>query len=146
MTTIVLGPRPPLVEAWLEERRVKGLDGFDEVWEGEYVAAPIVHSSHGLLDQQVAVLLGPLARAAGLIGSGPLNLGKRDRSRQKLAFYAAHDVDEVLLVEPSTHTVELYGCEGHGMVRRDCSTVFDLDPEELAARLNWPVIEEGDEG
>lgn len=59
MTTIVLGPRPPVVEAWLEERRAKGLDGLDEVWEGEYVVAPMAHPRHGLVDQQVAVILGP---------------------------------------------------------------------------------------
>ena len=179
MTTIVLGPRPPVVEAWLEERRAKGLDGFDEVWEGQYVVSPMARSSHGMLDQQVAVLLDPLARASGLVGSGPVNIGEpddyrvpdrvwlrsaqvaiyvptaalvveivspHDRSRQKLGFYAARGVDEVLLVDPGPRSVELYGREGDRMVPRDRSALSELDPRDLAARIDWPEIAEDGEG
>ena len=175
MTTIVLGPRPPVVEAWLEERRAKGLDGFDEVWEGAYVVEPMAHPRHGLVDQQVAVILDPPARAAGLVVSSPLNLGEPDdyrvpdrvllrsiptttyvptaamvvevvspddRSRQKLDFYAAHDVDEVLLVEPRRRSVELFGRRGEHMVPRDRSGLLDLDPADLAARIEWPEVDD----
>lgn len=175
VTTIVLGPRPPVVEAWLAERREKGLDGFDEVWEGEYVVAPMAHPRHGLVDQQVAVILAPLARAAGLIVSSPLNLGEPDdyrvpdrvllrttptttyvptaalvveivspddRSRRKLEFYAAHGVDEVLLVDPGRRSVELFGREEQRMTPRSRSLLLELDAQDLAARIDWPKVEE----
>lgn len=81
MTTVVLGPRPPEIEAWLERRRELGQDLFDEMWAGEYVVVPGPAPGHGLLDQQLAELLGPPARRAGLIGSGPLNIGVADDYR-----------------------------------------------------------------
>jgi Uma2 family endonuclease len=175
MTTIVLGPRPPVVEAWLEERRAKGLDGFDEVWEGEYVVVPMAHPRHGLVDQQVAVILDPLARAAGLIVSSPLNLGHPDnyrvpdrvllrttptttyvataalvvevvspddRSRRKLDFYAAREVDEVVLVDPCRRSVELFGREQGRMVPRSRSRLIDLAAADLAARIDWPEVDD----
>jgi Putative restriction endonuclease len=79
--TVVLGPRPPELDALIARRRSLGLDTHDEVWKGEYHVAPTAHSSHGWLDQQLAELLGPLARAAGLGGTGPFNLGEPDDFR-----------------------------------------------------------------
>ena len=63
------------MRSWLDRRRALGLDRFDEVWEGEYHVAPEAHGRHGDVAHQLAVLLRPRARAAGLWGSGPLNLG-----------------------------------------------------------------------
>lgn len=79
--TVVLGPVPDELAALIERRRRTGADLYDEVWEGDYHMAPAPHAAHGLLDQQLAVLLAPLARAAGLIGSGPFNLGGPDDYR-----------------------------------------------------------------
>jgi hypothetical protein len=73
--TIVLGPQPAELEALLARRRSLGLDTHDEVWEGDYHMAPAAHASHGWLDDQLAVLLHPLARDAGLGGTGAFNLG-----------------------------------------------------------------------
>ncbi len=56
MTTIVLGPRPPELEAWLERRRRLGLDRRDEVWQGRYVVAPDPHSNHGEVQLMLATL------------------------------------------------------------------------------------------
>lgn len=75
MRTVVLGARPPELEAIIERRRVSGGDLYDEVWEGEYHMAPAAHPFHGYLDDEVAALLRPLARRAGLVGTGPFNLG-----------------------------------------------------------------------
>jgi hypothetical protein len=75
MRTIVLGPRSPEMDALIARRQSLGLDTHDEVWMGEYHMAPATHSSHGWLDDQLAVLLQPLAQAAGLRGTGPFNLG-----------------------------------------------------------------------
>jgi hypothetical protein len=81
MRTVVLGPRPPELDALIARRHSLGLDTHDEVWKGEYHVAPAAHSSHGWLDQQLAELLGPLARAAGLGGTGAFNLGEPDDFR-----------------------------------------------------------------
>lgn len=81
MRTVVLGEPPPVVADWLERRRALGQDLFDEVWEGEYHVAPMAHARHGDLDDQVAAVLRPLARAAGLWPSSPVNLGRADDYR-----------------------------------------------------------------
>lgn len=75
------GPRPPELEALVERRRRLGHDLFDEMWEGDYHMAPAPGLDHGILDHQVAVALDPYARAAGLIGSGPFNLGTSEDYR-----------------------------------------------------------------
>jgi len=43
--------------------------------------APVAHARHGDLDDQVAAVLRPLARAAGLWPSSPVNLGRADDYR-----------------------------------------------------------------
>lgn len=81
MRTIVAGERPKELESWLERRRALGQDMFDEVWEGEYHVAPGPDGPHGRIDYQLSRLLGPRADAAGLFGSGPLNLGSAGNYR-----------------------------------------------------------------
>jgi hypothetical protein len=85
MRTVVLGPRPPELDALIARRRALGLDTHDEVWKGEYHMAPTAHSSHGWLDDQLAVLLHPLAQAAGLGVTGPFNLVSPTTSRSLTA-------------------------------------------------------------
>jgi Uma2 family endonuclease len=81
MKTVVLGEPPAELDALLTRRRALGLDRFDEVWEGVYHVAPASHPWHGYIDNVLAELLGPLARAAGLVGTGPFNLGEPDDYR-----------------------------------------------------------------
>lgn len=71
----MLDPLPPEMEQLLSRRRRLGLDGYDEVWEGTYHMAPMSRGRHGWLQFQVAEILGRHARAAGLVGVGPFNLG-----------------------------------------------------------------------
>ena len=78
MRTVPLGDPPAEVQAWLDRRHTLGQDLFDEVWEGEYHAAPAPHRRHGDVDDQLAAILRPRARAAGLWPSGPLNIGGPD--------------------------------------------------------------------
>lgn len=73
--TIVVGPRPAELEALIERRRAIGADLYDEVWDGECHMAPGASGAHGWLDAQLAVVLHPLARRAGLFHTGPFNLG-----------------------------------------------------------------------
>jgi Uma2 family endonuclease len=81
MRTVLLDPPPAELEAWLEQRRARGQDLFDEVWEGEYHVAPSPHVRHGLVDDQLTVILSSRARTAGLLGSGPCNIGHPDDYR-----------------------------------------------------------------
>jgi len=65
----------PVVLALLERRGQLGQDLLDEVWDGVYYAIPVPHGGHADVASQVAVLLGPPARAAGLVPVGTFNLG-----------------------------------------------------------------------
>jgi len=73
--TVVLGDDHQVLTDWLERRRALGQDGHDEVWEGEYHVAPMSNSRHGDVQMQLAELLGPRARRAGLRSVGEVNAG-----------------------------------------------------------------------
>lgn len=77
----MLGERPPEVEQLIAKRRALGQDLFDEVWEGDYHVAPAVHGRHAEVDDEVAAILHPRARRAGLRGRGPANVGTPDDYR-----------------------------------------------------------------
>jgi Uma2 family endonuclease len=169
--TVVLGPLPAELEALIARRRSLGLDRFDEVWDGEYHMAPMAHSSHGWLDQQVAVLLEPLARRAALTGTGGFNLGEPNNFRvpdrglhrsqpnavwvptaalvveiespddetwDKLGFYAAHGVDEVLVVSGERRSVTWLILDRDGYERADQSRLLGPDSAAFAASIEWP--------
>lgn len=76
MRTVVLGDPPAPLEEWLEQRRARGQDRFDEEWEREYHVVPAPSARHGDIDDQLAGLLRPSARQRRLWPSGPLNLGQ----------------------------------------------------------------------
>ncbi|HEY1689694.1 MAG TPA: Uma2 family endonuclease, partial [Solirubrobacteraceae bacterium] len=140
MRTLLPDPPPAELAALLERRKRLGLDRHDEVWEGVLHVVPSPAHRHADLAQQLAEILGPLARAAGLrptmhdfnlgdskndfrVPDGGLHrpgaaemwhptaalvveiLSPGDESWQKLPFYAAHDVDEILIVDPDTRKV-----------------------------------------
>jgi hypothetical protein len=86
--TLVLGHRPEIDEL-LARRRALGLDRQDEVWEGVYHVAPEAHPRHGIVQAALLALLTPPARRAGLVPSGPFNLGQgvRDYRVPDLGFH-----------------------------------------------------------
>jgi Uma2 family endonuclease len=172
MRTVVLGDSREMREL-IEQRRRSGADLYDEVWAGEYHMAPAPHGSHGLLEQQIAALLGPLATRAGLFATGPFNLGdsfnyrvpdlgfRRDRAPRtwvptaaivveivspddeswaKLDFYAAHEVDEVLIVDPEARRVTWLVRDGAGYAEAAGSALLGIAGEELAAGIDWPPV------
>ena len=175
MPTLVRDPQPAEFEALLERRHRLGQDLLDEVWEGVYHMNPALHSRHAAIQQQLAELLGPTAREAGLVPRlGIFNLGEQDNYRvpdggllhpgvdavflptaamvveivspddetwDKLGFYAAHGVDELLIVDPQERRVHWLGLRQdgeYGAVER--SSVIALGPAELAERLDWPEL------
>jgi hypothetical protein len=80
MATLVLGTPPPELEALLERRRRAGVDRLDEVWEGVRHMVPGPSFEHARISQQLAELLGPPARAAGLLATmSEFNLGESEQ-------------------------------------------------------------------
>lgn len=174
MRTVVLGQPPPELQALIKKRQSLGLDRFDEIWEGEYHMAPAAHFWHGYVDDQVAVLLAPLAEQAGLVRTGEFNLGEPDNFRvpdrglhrsvisavfvptaalvveilspddetwQKLDFYAAHAVEELLIVDPRDRSVTWLKLSDDRYVPTDRSDLLGIGPEELAAQIDWPATD-----
>ena len=173
MPTLVKDPPPAEFEALLERRHRLGQDLFDEVWDGVLHVNPAPHSRHGKVDAQLAALLYEPARGAGLVQSGPMNLGEAedfrvpdqallrpgpedvylptaalvveivspgDDSWQKLEFYAAHDVDEVLIVDPQERQVHWLGLQPDGGYRPvERSRLIALGRADLAERIDWPA-------
>lgn len=54
-------------QAYLEERRRRGLDGRDEMWEGELHLVPPPFDDHQGVTVELMLVLGPLAKARGLL-------------------------------------------------------------------------------
>ncbi len=180
MPTLVLDPPPAELQALLERRRRWGADTHDEVWDGVLHMAPAPLRRHARLQAQLAVLLEPLARAAGLEAVAQFNLGDAndfrvpdgallapgpdelyvptaslvveilspgDETMAKLPFYAAHNVDEVLIVDPEGRSVQWLGLtkgQAGGEGRQasyepiERSSLIALGPAELEGRLDWP--------
>jgi len=172
--TLVCDPQPAEFEALLERRRRLGQDLLDEVWEGVYHMNPAPHGRHVEIQQQLAELLGPIARAAGLRARvGIFNLGEPndyrvpdggvfsseatevffatvalaieivspdDQTWEKLGFYAAHRVDELLIVDPQERRVHWLGLAGDGGYQPlERSGLLALGPAELAELIDWPA-------
>jgi Uma2 family endonuclease len=173
MRTVVLDPPTSGFEELLERRRRSGLDRLDEVWEGVLHMVPAPIGEHADISQQLAELLGPRARAAGLWPTmGEFNLGDseddfrvpdgglhrerlrgvwhhtaallveiaspNDESWQKLPFYAAHGVDEVLIIDPRKRKIHWLGLLDGDYAPIERSTVIDLGPGELTKQIDWP--------
>jgi len=170
--TLVLDPQPQELAALIERRRLLGQDLLDEVWEGVLHLNPAPHGRHSHLQQQLAELLGPLARPPGWCRGGHIfNLGDAedyrvpdggllrpgpdavylstaalvieivspgDESWNKLPFYAAHAVAEVLIVDPQTRSIDLLALGERGEYTRAAhSSVIELTRDALAGQIDW---------
>lgn len=145
MRTVILDPPTAGLDELLERRRRSGLDRLDEVWEGELHMVPAPTAEHALIGQQLAEILGPIARAAGLICAiQEFNLGESEHDFRVpdggLPFYAAHQVDELLIVDSTKRTVDWLGLQNGEYRAIERSSVIELGRDELAARLQWPPI------
>jgi Uma2 family endonuclease len=61
-----------------------------------------------------------------------------DETWQKLDFYAAHHVDELLIVDPDTREVHWLALSGGEYQPIERSNLIDLGPTHLAERIDWP--------
>lgn len=64
-----------------------------------------------------------------------------DETWEKLPFYAAHRVDEVLIVDPQERTVSWLGLAGEEYRPVERSGLVDLGAADLAKQLDWPPID-----
>jgi hypothetical protein len=165
----------PEVEQWLVDRRAKGQDTRDEVWEGVYVVmAPAPSFGHGRLVMQLGSSLAPAVAAAGFELADAVNIGEpRDyripdlavvdpatvigdgvwlrsavlvaeiRSpgeahEEKLAFYLAHDVAEVVLIDPAVRTVRWLAAVDGAWRETDTSAVLGVSVSAIADEIRWP--------
>jgi Uma2 family endonuclease len=168
--TVVLGPRPPELDALLERRWALGQDLYDEVWAGDYHMVPEPSPVQAYVGHQLAELLEPLERRAELIATGPFNLGTPDDYRvpdlgllramptstfvptaavvieivspddetwDKIDFYNARSVDELLIADPAQHSVTWLRLEDGRYVQRESSALLGGSSAELAAEIDW---------
>ncbi len=61
-----------------------------------------------------------------------------DETWEKLPFYAAHNVDEVLVVDPSERAVHWRALSNGEYREIERSGLIDLGPAGLADQLDWP--------
>jgi Uma2 family endonuclease len=138
--TVVLGDPPAPLAAWLAQRRALGQDLFDEVWDGEYHVVPAAHRCHGDLDDQLAAILRPAARARGLWPSGPANIGGPGNNRvpDRACFaqrnLATYESTAELVVEIVSADDESYATFGF-YFDRGVNELLIADPE--GAAVEW---------
>lgn len=65
-------------------------------------------------------------------------LSPGDESWEKLSFYAAHRVDEVLIVDPEAHLIHWLALTEDAYNPIECSRLIELGPVELAQSITWP--------
>ncbi len=65
-------------------------------------------------------------------------LSPGDETWEKLPFYASHNIDEVLVVNPDTHQVHWLGLTADRYQPIEHSTLIELGPTELSQRIDWP--------
>ena len=65
-----------------------------------------------------------------------------DETWDKLGFYAAHGVDELLIVDPQERAVHWLALEAGEYRPVARSGLVDLGPRELAERIVWPALED----
>jgi len=173
VTTLVRDPEPIELQRLRERREKLGLDHYDEVWEGVLHMNPPPSGEHQYVLQQLAVLLDPLARRAGLVPlvqvfavgesrdnyrapDGGLHrtqprgvwhataalvievVSPGDETWAKLPFYAAHDIDELLIIDPQVRRVHWLALQDGEYKPVQRSSLIELGPAELAQQLTWP--------
>lgn len=145
MKTVILDPAPAEIEALIRQRQALGQDRFDEVWEGVYHMTPGPNTAHAFVEHEVAAVLRPYARAAGLFGSGQFNLGEPDDYRVPDGGYhrdrhsAVRVPTAVIVVEilsPGDETYDKFGFyAAHGV-----DEIFVVDPDKRSFEI-WQRVD-----
>ena len=61
-----------------------------------------------------------------------------DKSWEKFDFYAAHSVDEVLIIDREEHRVHWFALQDGEYKPVQRSALIDLGPSDLAEQIDWP--------
>jgi hypothetical protein len=64
-------------------------------------------------------------------------LSPDDETYEKFPFYAAHGVDEMLVVEPEGRRVRVFALAGEGYEETDRSGLLGVDGATLEAAIRW---------
>jgi Uma2 family endonuclease len=64
-------------------------------------------------------------------------LSPHDESFEKFAFYAAHGVEEVIIVDPVARSVQWFIRGGNHFVESESSPTLGVSPIEVAAAMRW---------
>jgi hypothetical protein len=67
-----------------------------------------------------------------------LILSPDDKTYENFPFYAAHAVDEVLVVEPDEHLVRIFALEGCDYAETRSSALLGVDAGTLSLAIEWP--------
>jgi hypothetical protein len=135
--TVVLEPNPEF-DALLKRRQALGQDGHDELWAGEYHMAPIAHSSHGYVANELAVLLHPLARRAGLTGTSAFNLGSADDYR--VPDHGLHRGLPTTTFVPTAGSVTWPTLHAGRYAEAEYSPLLGVTTAKLAEQIDWPPV------
>ncbi len=135
---------PPDVEAWLQRRRDRGLDGRDEIWEGVLHVTPCEHRRNTRTAQRLARLVQDAADAVGLEVTGPFNLGTPEDFRiPDLALIHVHagdalyDEGAAVVVEVLSPHDETFAKSSFYAAHR-VQELWVLDPLDRSVRI-WQL-------
>jgi Uma2 family endonuclease len=67
-------------------------------------------------------------------------LSPGDETFEKLSFYAEHQVDELLIVDPAERRVQWLGLVEAEYQPINNSGLIDLGPLELQEQIDWPQV------
>jgi hypothetical protein len=67
-------------------------------------------------------------------------LSPGDETWEKLPFYAAHDVDEILIVDPDDQKIHWLALADGDYKPIEQSRLIELGPAQLAKLIRWPVL------
>lgn len=81
MSSVLFRSAPPAVHALIDERRLLGVDRFDEVWDGVYIVNRPPSFRHSTVAGLVVDLLRPYAEARGLVVRREVGIGRHDDHR-----------------------------------------------------------------
>ena len=65
-------------------------------------------------------------------------LSPDDETWDKLPFYAAHDVDELVVADPASRETQWFALVNDEYRRVDRSSILDVEVRELVAQIDWP--------
>lgn len=65
-------------------------------------------------------------------------LSPQDETWEKLPFYAEHGVEELLIIEPASHSVRWLAPRQGEYRPIDRSEIIQMSASELAGRIDWP--------